>query len=71
MPDTYIVICLADTPEGQDVNAPHQRLAPMVLATRRVFADRATAEQYASTISYMRYPGVVAGDFHNLRLPQE
>lgn len=66
MSDTYIVICLADAAyvEGQ-------RLAPMVLATRRVFATQAEAESYAKTIHYMRYPGVVAGDFVGLRVRGE
>lgn len=68
MSDTYIVICLSDAPASPN---PGARLACMVLATRQVFASQSDAEAYARTISYTRYPGVVAGDFAHLRLPQE
>lgn len=67
MSDTYIVICLDDTPAPADITQPQT----MVLATRRVFGTHKEAEAYARTISYTRYPGVVAGDFAHLRLPQE
>lgn len=57
MTDTYIVACLAEVG------------ATMVLATRRVFATREAAEEYARTIHHARYPHVIEGDFSGLRLP--
>lgn len=57
--EQYVVICRDDTIDGQP--------GAYILATRRVFADLATAEHYASTIATGREPVVVVGRWHQLR----
>jgi hypothetical protein len=57
--ESYIVICRDDGTE----DCP----GAYVLATRRVFADLATAEHYASGVAAGRTPIVVAGRWHQLR----
>jgi hypothetical protein len=55
----YVIICRDDGTE----DCP----GAYVLATRRVFADLATAEHHASTIATRRKPIIVAGRWHQLR----
>jgi hypothetical protein len=61
MDDLYIVICRDDSEGDQP--------GPYMLATRRVFENRADAERYGSTIACGREMIVVAGRWPLLRLP--
>jgi hypothetical protein len=58
--ESFIVICRADK--------IGRRKGPYVLATRRVFAERAEAALYAATVNSSRQPLVVAGRWHELRI---
>lgn len=56
-PDVFVVVCTDD--------------GVYYLTTRRVFASRSEAEEYALSVSLSRNPIVVAGDFRSLRFEVE
>lgn len=61
--DVYIVVC-------RDDRDPDGTPGGYCLATRATFESAAEAERYAATVSPSREPLVIAGRFHQLRLPR-
>jgi len=63
--ETFIVICLDDSPPDDD------RPGPYVLASRQIFITREVATTWARGLSQARRPLVVGGDWTDLRVRGE